>query len=86
MRKDLDEIEKQIEELKRRKQEILEEEKSRKDKEQDKRKKELEDAYAKFYKLLKAYGEDYNVNVKINYSCNSSNNIDDADCPVLLSW
>ena len=65
MRKDLDEIEKQIEELKRRKQEILEEEKNRKDKEQDKRKKELEDAYAKFYKLLKAYGEDYNVNVKI---------------------
>ena len=83
MRKDLDEIEKQIEELKRRKQEILDEEKNRKSKEQNKRKQEIQDAYNKFYKLLKAYGEDYNVKVKISYSCDSNDNV---DYPAFLTW
>ena len=83
MRKDLDEIEKQIEELKRRKQEILDEEKNRKSKEQNKRKQEIQDAYDKLYKLLKAYGEDYNVKVKISYSCDSNDNV---DYPAFVAW
>ena len=67
MRKDLDEIEKQIAELKKRKQEILDEEKNRKEAERDKREAELQSAYENFLKVLRAFEEDYNANIRISY-------------------
>lgn len=66
MKKELDDIEKKIAELKKRKQEILNEEKNRKE-ERGKREKEVQDAYETFIKLLKAFEEDYNINISISY-------------------
>ena len=71
MIKELAEIESKIEELKRRKQEILDEEKNRKVEERSKREKEVQDAYEKFIELLKAFEEDYDINISISYDTRS---------------
>ena len=67
MKKELEDIEKKIAELKKRKQEILDEEKNRKEEERSKREKEVQDAYETFIKLLKAFEEDYDINISISY-------------------